>query len=465
MIQKLMIVALSLVQLGCSKHSANANPTPTPTPTPPPASGTEQYGTPYSGVPSAQDATIYQVNIRAFSSEHNLNGVKNRLDSIKALGVNVIYLMPVYPIGAVRSVNSPYCVKDYKSVNPEFGTLADLRNLVDAAHSKGMAVMMDWVANHTSWDNSWISNRSWYVQDASGNIINPPNTGWQDVAQLNYQQADMRKEMIADMKYWVYTANIDGYRCDAADFVPADFWKQAIDTLRTITTHKLLLLAEGTRSDHFAAGFDLAYGMAFYYNLVNTVYARNGSATTIDNINTTEYQAALGRGQVARYISNHDVDNSDGTPLDLLGGKAGSIAAFITAAYMKGTPMIYNGQEVGCPVKLTFFNNSTAIDWTINPDITAMYKRIIAYRNNTEAIRKGTLVSYSSSDVCAFTKESGGRKVLVLVNLRNATVDYTVPAALINSNWKNAFDGNGATVTIADHVSLAPYGFKVLETL
>jgi glycosidase len=459
---KLLTFLIFLMQLGCTKHGSPAAPPVNPIPpvTPP---ATEQYGAPYAAVPGAQDAVVYQVNIRAFSSDHNFNGVKNRLDSIRALGVNVVYLLPIYPVGTLRSVNSPYCVKDYKSVNTEFGTLSDLRALVTAAHDKGMAVILDWVANHTSWDNPWIANKSWYAQDASGNIISPPNTGWNDVAQLNYQQADMRKEMIADMKYWVYMANIDGYRCDAADFVPADFWKQAIDTLRSITTHKLLLLAEGTRSDHFAAGFDLAYGMAFYSNLATNIYAHNGSAQTIDNINTTEYSSSLGRGQVLRYTSNHDVDNSDGTPLELLGGKPGSVAAFIVAAYMKGTPMIYNGQEVGCPVRLTYFNNSTSIDWTLNPDLLSTYKKIIAYRINTEAIRKGTLTSYSSNDVCVFTKELNGKKVLVLVNLRNAIVDYTVPAALVNTNWKDVFAGSG-TVTIAAHVSLQPYEYRILET-
>ena len=186
-----------------------------------------------AGVPNRQDATIYQVNIRAFSQAGNFAGVTARLDSIKALGVNVIYLMPVYPVGTVKSVNSPYCVKDYKAVNSEFGTLADLRTLVDGAHSRNMSVMLDWVANHTSWDNYWITaHKSWYAQDANGNIISPPNTGFTDVAQLNFNNDTMRLAMIADMKYWVYAANIDGFRCDYADNPPVTFWQQAIDTLK-----------------------------------------------------------------------------------------------------------------------------------------------------------------------------------------------------------------------------------------
>ncbi|RFM27060.1 alpha-amylase family glycosyl hydrolase [Deminuibacter soli] len=445
--------------LACSKTSSTA---PGNTTGPVPAvKDSVQYGTPYAQVPDAPDAVIYQVNIHAFSSTHDFKGVQSRLDSIRALGVNVLYLMPVYPVGTVKSVNSPYCVKDYTGVNAEFGTLADLRTLVQEAHNRGMAVLFDWVANHTAWDNAWTANKSWYQQDAAGNIISPVNTGWNDVAALNYGNADMRSAMIKAMKYWVYNANIDGYRCDAADFVPAGFWKQAIDSLRAIRTHKLLLFAEGTRTDHFLSGFQLKYAMGFYYNLVNNIYAKNGSVQSIDSVNTVEYNLAGTDSRAVRYISNHDVDNSDGTPLDLLGGKQGSLAAFAAAAFTTSVPMIYNGQEKGCPVKLNFFNNSTVIDWTLNADMTAEYKRIIALHNSNEALRRGAYTSYSDQDVCAFTRVLNNQKVLVLVNLRNKAVSYTLPAALANSSWKNAFDGTA--ITIQSQVALQPYGYLVLQ--
>jgi len=138
-----------------------------------------QYGTPFSGVPQTSDAVIYQVNLRAFSNEATFKGVTARMDSIRALGVNVVYLMPVYPVGVLKSaggLGSPYAVKDYKAVNPEFGTLEDLRSLVNAAHERNMAVMLDWVAGHTAWDNAWLSDKSWYKQDENGNIIPPIGT-------------------------------------------------------------------------------------------------------------------------------------------------------------------------------------------------------------------------------------------------------------------------------------------------
>ena len=173
-----------------------------------------QYGIPFDKVPDRRDVTIYQVNIRTFSKEGNLKGVTARLDSIKALGANVIYLMPIYPVGQLKSVNSPYCIQNYSLVSQEFGTLEDLRSLVDGAHQRNMAVILDWVANHTSYDHVWIQNKSWYLQNSAGNIISPPGHNWNDVAQLNFSNQNMRLELIKTMKNWVLKANIDGFRCD-----------------------------------------------------------------------------------------------------------------------------------------------------------------------------------------------------------------------------------------------------------
>ncbi len=455
------ISLICIAGLACSKGNSSPAFTPPPVIVPPADSSFTQYGVPYAGVPSEKDIVMYQVNFHAFSATHDFAGVQARLDSIRALGVNTLYLMPVYPVGVLKTVNSPYCVKDFLSVNNAFGTLDQLRVLVSEAHKRNMAVLFDWVADHTSWDNAWIANKSWYQQDGSGNIISPPNTGWLDVAALNFANADMRKAMIRAMKYWVYNTNIDGYRCDAADFVPYDFWQQAIDSLRAISSHKLLLYAEGTRADQFNAGFQLKYGMGFYYNMVNNIFKAGGSVRSIDSINTAEYINASAPDQAVRYISNHDVDNSDGTPLELLNGQAGSMAAFVVAAYMKGVPMIYNGQEVGCPVKLAFFDNSTTIDWTINAGLKALYTKIIQFRNGSDALKQGATVSYSNDDICVFTKIYNNQQVLVMVNLRNSVGTYTVPADLNNSQWTNALDASA--VTIGGAVSLQPYEYRILK--
>lgn len=417
-----------------------------------------QYGTPFASVPDPRDVTIYQVNMRAFSSTHNLQGVINRLDQIKALGTNVVYLMPVYPVGVLKAVNSPYCIRNFDSVGTEFGTLTDLRNLVDGAHSRGMAVMMDWVVNQTSWDHPWITQHpDWYLKDGSGNIaaLSP----YTDVAALDFTQTAMRTAMISQMRYWVFAANVDGFRCDFADNPPIDFWQQTITSLRGITTHKLLLLAEGTRAANYTAGFDYNFGMQFYYNSLKPIFS-GGAATAIDNSNTVEYASATGNQQIVRYLTNHDVDGSDGAPVTLFGGKTGSMAAFVTIAYMKGVPFIYNGTEVAFPTPITFPFTSTTIDWTINPDVTAEYTKVIGFRNSSTAIRRGTLVSYTNNDVCAFTKTSGTEQVVVFSNLRNATINYTLPAALANTNWKDAY--SGAAVSLGTSLSLTAYQYRVL---
>ncbi len=420
----------------------------------------EQYGRPFANVPDTRDVTLYQVNMRVFSKDGNFKGVLARLDSIRALGINVVYLMPIYPVGIVKTSNSPYCVRDYKGINSEFGNLTDLRAIVDGAHKRNMAIILDWVPNHTSFDNAWTSNKSWYLQDSAGNIISPPGTGWNDVAQLNFSNADMRLAMISAMKYWVITANIDGFRCDYADGPPVDFWKQAIDTLRNIPKHKLLLMAEGARSANFEAGFDYNFGFRFFEDL-KKIYEHHHSVLSIDSLNVTDYKDASDGQRIIRYITNHDVNGSDGTPLELFGGEKGSMAAFVVAAYMKSVPMIYDGQEVGTPYRLVFPFTSKKIDWTINPSITAEYKKVIAFRNSSDAIRRGNLISYSTDDVCAFTKSFGKEEVFVISNLRDKSIDYTLPSTIQNSTWEDAM--KGGTVALSGNITLPPYSYFVFK--
>lgn len=413
-----------------------------------------------SYVPERSDVNLYQINIRTFSKEGNFKGIFPRLDSIKNLGINVIYLMPIYPVGKVNAVNSPYCVQDYKKVNEEFGKLEDLKALVDSIHTRKMAVILDWVPNHTSYDHPWIKNKSWYLQDSTGKIMSPPGQPWLDVAQLNFNNMDMRAEMISSMKYWVSTADIDGFRCDYADGPTYDFWKQAVTALRAIPDHKLLLLAEGKRKDLYKAGFDYNFGFAFFEHLKD-IYAKNKSVLSIDTLNKLDHKGTSNGQQIVRYTTNHDVNGSDGTPQDLFGGQKGSMAAFVVATYMNSIPMIYNGQEVGTPYKLVFPFTGQTIDWSLNPAVTAEYKKIIAIRNSTPALRVNKVKSYSSSDICAFTKEKDEQKVFVLSNLRNKEITYTMPKKLVNSKWTNTF--TGATYAVGETVVLAPYMYLVLK--
>jgi glycosidase len=415
---------------------------------------------PFQGVPARQDAIIYQVNIRAFSETGDLKGIMPRLDSIKALGANVVYLMPIYPIGKVKSVNSPYCIRDYVSVSSEFGSLDDLRNLVNTAHEKGLSVILDWVANHTAYDHPWTANPSWYLQDSTGKILSPPGMGWNDVAQLNFKSAAMRQEMIKAMKYWVGAANIDGFRCDYADGPPVDFWKQAIDTLRSIKDRRLLMLAEGSRAAHFSAGFDYNFGFRFFERMKD-IQEHKRNVLSIDSLNVSDYKGVVDETQsIVRYVTNHDVNGSDGTPQELFGGPRGAMAAFVIAAYMKSIPMIYNGEEVGTPYRLVFPFTDKNIDWSLNPQVTSEYKKILLARNNSKAIRYGKLTGFSTADVCVFTKQEGNETVLVIVNLRDREMNYALPESVGKSSWKDIFTGK--KTSLPAQFKLAPYSYNVL---
>ncbi|NVN19060.1 alpha-amylase [Muricauda sp. HICW] len=430
---------------------------------PPINSDYTQYGTLFRNVPAPQDIVIYQVNLRAFSEEGTLAAVTQRLADIKALGANVIYLMPIYPNGIENSaggLGSPYAVRDYKSVSPEYGGLEDLKALVDGAHSLDMAVILDWVANHTAWDNAWISEHpEYYETDEEGNIISPPDTGWLDVAQLDYSNQDLQDAMIDAMAYWVYNANIDGFRCDAADFVPEGFWTKAVSTIDQIKDQEMLMLAEGGEQRHFNSGFDFIFGFHFFETLKAV---NNGEpATELQSTHAAEYQNVYDQDKrVVRYTSNHDVNLSDGTPIDLFGGVEGSMASFVVAACMKSVPMIYNGQEIGYDQRLQFFTK-TPIDWTqANNELLEEYKQIIEFRKNSPAIQHGTYSGYSSDNVVAFTMEAANESVLVLSNVRNEEVSYLMPPKL-KGEWENAL--NGSSMNLETSVSLSPYSYLILK--
>ncbi|MDB5089275.1 MAG: amyB 1 [Mucilaginibacter sp.] len=421
----------------------------------------DAYGTPFTGVPDTKDIIMYEVNLRSFSAAHSFKGVQDRLDSIKALGVNTIWLMPTYPVGQLKSaggLGSPYAVKDYNGVNTEFGNLDDLRALIANAHSRNMAIILDWVADHTSWDNAWINNKAWYKQDGAGNIISPPGTGWNDVAALDYTNNEMRTAMIRAMKYWVLTANVDGYRCDATDFVPDDFWKQTLDTLHKFTNRKLILLAEGVKKEMFTSGFQITYAFDFYSSLKG-IFAGTAAPSSLFTTNANENNTLASGGVKLRYSTNHDVTSSDGATVTIYNGKQGALAAFVLAAYMNGVPLIYTGQEVGSPKQISIFNDDP-IDWSTNPDITAAYKKIIAFRSSHEAIKTGTLTTYNDTNVIAFEKKSGADDVLVLVNAKNSAVDFTVPAA-IQGAWTNGLTNN--SLTLSGKVTMQPYAYLVLK--
>lgn len=414
-----------------------------------------------SQVPNTEDIVMYEINLRAFSHEGTFNGISARLDSIKALGVNVIWLMPIYPVGALKSVGqlgSPYSVQNYLTVNSEFGTLNDFKDLISKSHNLGISVVLDWVANHTSWDNPWITNKSWYTQDANGNIISPAGTGWNDVADLNFSNSEMRLTMISAMKYWAKEIGVDGFRCDAADYVPYSFWKQALDTLKKIPNKKLILLAEGSRSDHFTAGFQLNYAWDFYSTL-KTVFRNGDRASYLFATHQNELRTAA-NGNKLRFTTNHDESAWDNPPTVLFNGKQGALATSVATIFMGGVPLIYSGQEIGYPTKLPFFSRSP-IDWSINPDMKIAYKKLFSLYNSTPALKKGTITDYSDVNIVAFTKSYQTKECLILVNTRKTSETIALTSSLQNITWTNLVDNS--SVKTGTELTLSPYQYLILS--
>jgi len=448
-----LLASILLFATACKKPETPVRPTPEPQP----VTQYTQYGTPFGQMPELSNVIMYEVNLRAYSQSGDLQGVMNRLDEIKSFGVNVIWLMPIFPIGEVNSVNSPYAVRDYKAVGEEYGSLEDLRALTDAAHEKGMAVILDWVANHTAWDHPWISNSSYYTQDASGNIIHPEGTNWQDVADLNFSNGQMRLEMIDALEYWVYEANIDGYRCDAADFVPKDFWQQAIDSLRNIEGRDLLMLAEGASMDHLDAGFDLNFSWSWYGELKG-VFEGN-AASRLYTTHNSQYGQIPQEKHELRFITNHDESAWDATPVRLFEGKEGSLAAMAVTTFMGGVPLIYGGQEVAPVGTISFFNNEP-IDWTANPGYYAEMQQLMNAYADLDAARWGDLRHYNDQDVSSFLRIWEEDSLLILANVRDRGVGYKVPAE-IQGDWADVFSGE--SVTLDSLFTLAPHKYFLLE--
>lgn len=408
-------------------------------------------------IPETKDIVMYEINIGSFSQAGNLNGIINRLDAIQALGINTIWLMPIHPIGTVNSFGSPYCIKDFRGVNPEIGTLNDLKNLVEQAHERGIAVILDWVANHTAWDHPWITQHpNWYTQDGSGNIVHPPGTNWTDVADLNYNSAAMRSEMIAAMQFWITEAGIDGFRCDAADLVPFDFWQNAIATIQNETGRSLIFLAEGTRNDHFAAGFQMNFSWD-YYNVVKNVFTMNGNPSQLYSTNSNEYQTVPSGKKKLRFTTNHDLSN-ELTPMGVFGSKKVALAASVATIFMNGVPMLYSGQEVGVN-NPSIYTTGQTIAWNANADMLAEYKKLMLFYKNSEVAKSGTLQYLNNSNFIIIEKTLGENKLLVIINSRESVQSLSLPTNL-QGNWQNVMSNN--SVLISANVELNAHDYLIL---
>ena len=400
---------------------------------------------------------IYEANPKVFASSGAFNAMNARLYDIQDLGANVLWIMPLHPIGVKNAVGSPYCVKDYKAVNPAYGTMDDFKALVQKAHSIDMKVIIDWVANHTSWDNVWIDEHpDWYTKNAAGNIISPEGMGWNDVADLNYDNKQMCSAMIAAMKFWVEEVGVDGFRCDYAEGVPADFWKEAIGAVRGIKKDAVML-AEAADVSLYRCGFDMLYGWNFQSKLAD-LYSGKIQVSQLYNCHTEEYSGLEAGKERMRFSTNHDKAMTDGSPLSMYKGEKGAMSAFVIAVYMGGVPMIYSSQEIGYPSKLNFFETNV-LDWNSNPSYTQEYQKVMSAYHQAASNRGCKPVLYNTGNVVSIYYENG---LFVIVNTTGKSVQFKAPIERVGDNVVDMMTGKVETIKSA--ISLESYEYKIFKT-
>jgi glycosidase len=379
-----------------------------------------------------RQGVIYEISTRSFSPAGNFAGVEKRLPELKKLGVTILWIMPIHPVGVLNRkgpLGSQYSVRDYYAINPEFGTLDDFRRLVNSAHKLGFHLIIDLVANHTAWDSKLIKEHpDWFTKDSAGNIV-PPNPDWTDVADLNYSQPGLRRYMIEMMKYWVRDIGVDGFRCDVAELVPTDFWETARAALDSIKP--VMMLAEGAYPPHHRKAFDASYGWNTYQVLAPMIQGRK-SVLALDTVLGIE-RGAYPQGSLRmRFSSNHDENAWDAPDVEKFGIRGAKLAAVLVNT-LPGIPLLYNGQEVGNKKRLKLFEK-ISIDWKDAGEFRKFYAKLFDLRKNAPAFTGGEMVRLSTSNatrVYAFSRVSGANKFVVVLNFDrkafNGSVNVSPP--------------------------------------
>jgi glycosidase len=412
-----------------------------------------------------ENMVVYEVNVRQYTEEGTLAAFAEHLPRLKALGVDVLWLMPTFPIGIVNrkgELGSYYSVRDFMDVNPEFGTLEDLKNVIDKTHELGMYILLDWVPNHTSWDNQLtVDHPEWYVKDAKGNFTPPIGTDWTDVIQLDWSQKGLQDYMIDAMKYWV-NMGIDGFRVDHPHNTPKEFWERAKAELSLIKP--VLMLAEHEGPDYFMEkGFDMNYAWELYH-LINSVAQGKDSANAI--MKYFKRDEAVYPRNVYRlmFLTNHDENSWSGTIDSLMGDAQQVFATLIFTA--PGVPLIYSGQETCLDKKLRFFVRDT-IDWA-TCELTSFYTDLIKLKKGNKALWNGTsggpmnIVKTSRKrKIFAFSREMDENRIVVFLNLTKRTISFKPDLKGLEGEYTDYFTGEKVTLPLSVKHTLNPWGYKV----
>jgi cyclomaltodextrinase / maltogenic alpha-amylase / neopullulanase len=365
-----------------------------------------------------RDGVIYEIYPRAFSQQGNFNAITARLDELKDLGVTILWLMPIHPIGQLKkkgTIGSPYAVRDYYAINSAYGTAADLKRLVREAHARGLKVIIDIVANHTSWDSVLMKHPEFYKRDAQGNITYPFD--WYDIAALNYGNQQLRRYMTDMLRYWIREFDLDGFRCDVAGEVPTDFWENARRELEKIKPD-IVMLAEAHKAELSVNAFDLDYSWPLHSALTKVLQGRGRASDLRDEWEKEVKEWPKGSLHM-RFSDNHDERRAIARF-----GEPAALAASAFVFTLDGVPMIYNGMEVGDTTEsgAPALFEKLPIFWAIaerRKEFPTFYKQIMALRRGSVALRRGTLEWVKNSDearVVTFVRRAGNEEVLVAIN-------------------------------------------------
>jgi glycosidase len=411
-----------------------------------------------------KNAVMYEINVRQFTSEGTFKAFETHLPRLKEMGVDILWFMPIYPISEKNrkgSLGSYYSIRDYKATNPEFGTIDDFKALVRKAHEMGFKVMLDWVGNHSGWDNQWIvDHKDWYNQDKQGNVV-PPNPDWTDVADLNYDKPGLRHAMLDALKFWVKDANIDGYRCDYAGGVPTDFWETARLALDSIKP--VFMLAENQdQMDLLNKAFNINYGWTFHH-LMNAVAQGKRTAQSMDSLLVKTALTYPLNTYPLQFTSNHDENSWNGTEYERLGDAVKAMA--VLSFTVPGMPLIYTGQEAALNKRLLFFEKDQ-VDWS-KPEMQQFYQKLIQLKKEQPALWNGiaggalTIVQTTlPTKVLAFTRDKDKNQVFAIFNFSAQPVGIIIQLEQ-SGEFQDYFSGETKTLEKGTTIKLDKWGYQV----
>lgn len=444
-----------------------------------------------------KNAVIYEVNLRHFTKENTFSSFEAHIPRLKEMGIDILWFMPVNPVSFKNrkgSLGSPYSIGDYYKTNPEFGTMEEFKHMVKVIHDAGMYIIIDWVPNHTGWDNPWITEHpDWYTKDKDGNIIDPidyntgKSWGWTDVADLNFDNPEMRIGMIDALKYWINETGIDGYRMDVAHGVPVDFWEQCADSLYQLKP--LFMLSEGEVPAIVNNGTFIAdYGWEMHHTL-NLIAANQGAnrkkaanvvqgnvkegEKKLDKKTALDIDAVLAKkaetykkGYQMQFTSNHDENSWAGTEFARMG--EGHKAFAVLTATFNGIPLLYTGQESAMDKQLAFFEKDS-IPWG-DYSYASFYKTLFDLKHQNKAIwngdHGGSLVKIptgNDENIYAFMREKDGDKVIVIINLSSQKQKATLTSANLAGEYTDVFAKAPKTMKDVETMELMPWDYVVLS--